>query len=74
MTACLLAWPGYLSWPLRTDKGGVSEEIKEYSSEGSAPYENIKRTIKNKQYFDRPLDDFVGDRYRRLEPISNVTH
>ena len=45
-----------------------SKEIKEYSSEGSAPYENIKRTIKNKKYYDRPLDDFVGDRYRRLEP------
>ena len=35
-----------------------------YSSEGST-YENITRTIKNDYYFDRPLDEIVGDRYRR---------
>ena len=39
-----------------------------YSSEGST-YENITRTIKNDYYFDRPLDEIVGDRYKtRTQP------
>ena len=42
-----------------------------YSSEGST-YENITRTIINDYYFDRPLDEIVGDRYRRQEPNHGI--
>ena len=42
-----------------------------YSSQGFT-YENITRTIKNDYYFDRPLDEIVGDRYRRQEPNHGI--